>query len=304
MSASSTASRGSGVRPRLAVVGHVNLDYHVAVAVLPDRDRTVAVRDRHTELGGTATNLSLAARRAGVPVSLVSRVGSDFPVAYRRQLTAAGIDLRGLETVRGAATPSCIIVHDDHGAQMTFIDQGPMGDASGARVPSAALGSCRWMHLGTGDPEYLLRLQRWARAHSVPVALDPAQEIHYRWTPKSLGAGLSHAELLFGNQAEMEQAAVLAEVDSIDQLTEVVPTVIVTRGRHGADGYFRGGHVHAPARRIPALADPTGAGDAFRGGFYAGWLGGAPLRKCLEDGNRSAGTWLTARQRAARGGRR
>lgn len=299
-----TGGGADGAGPKLAVAGHVNIDHHFAVDRLPAPDRTVAVRRRHSELGGTAANLARAARRAGVRVGIVSRVGTDFPAPYRALLTREGIDLAGLESVAGAATPSCVIVHDERGAQMTFIDQGPMGDAARAPIPERFLAACRWVHLGTGDPAYLARLQQWSRAHGVRVALDPAQEIHYRWSPDQLRAALGHAELFFGNEAEVDRARRLLSCRSVEQLTELVPVIVVTRGSRGADAYARGGRVRIPGVRVRGVTDPTGAGDAFRGGFYAGWLRGEALADCLSAGARSASDWLTARHAAARGASR
>lgn len=287
--------------PRLAVAGHVNIDHHLTVDRLPAPDRTAAVLSRHSELGGTAANLARAARSAGLPVAIIARVGPDFPPTYRAVLTRARIDLSGLETVGGAATPSCVIAHDPRGGQMTFIDQGPMGDgARSAPIPERLLGRCRWLHLGTGDPGYLLRLQRAARARGLRVALDPAQEIHYRWDRPTFTAALRESEVFFGNEAEAERARTLVGVASVERLTEHVPLVVVTRGARGARAFTRRGKVDAPAHRRVQVADPTGAGDAFRGGFYAAWLSGERVEDSLSAGTRTAATWLAARHRPPR----
>lgn len=290
--------------PRLAIAGHVNIDHHFTVDRLPSPDRTVAVRARHAELGGTAANLARAARTAGLAVGIIARVGTDFPAEYRALLRKAGVDLLGLEIVRGAATPSCVIAHDARGAQMTFIDQGPMGDAHGAPIPERLLARSRWLHLGTGDPAYLARLQRAARSRGLRVALDPAQEIHYRWDRGRLTTALHDCELFFGNEAEADRARELLGVRTVAQLTEHVPVVVITRGAKGARAFTRRGRVEAPSPRLVKVADPTGAGDAFRGGFYAAWLNGEPLPDCLSAGTGSAAAWLARRQASARGSRR
>lgn len=293
-------SAAAPLSPRLAIAGHVNIDHHLTVDRLPSPDRTVAVRARHAELGGTAANLARAARAAGLAVAIIARVGADFPAEYRATLRTAGIDLSGLEVVRGASTPSCVIAHDARGAQMTFIDQGPMGDARAAPIPAGVLDRCRWLHLGTGDPAYLVRLQRAARSRGVRVALDPAQEIHYRWDRATLTTALSECELFFANEAEAERARALLRVARVAELTQHAPVVVMTRGARGARAFTRRGRVEAPAHRFVKVADPTGAGDAFRGGFYAAWLSGQPLPDCLSAGTRSAAAWLARRHPADR----
>lgn len=276
----------------------MNIDHHLVVARLPAPDRTVAVLRRHSELGGTAANLARAARRAGVPVGILSRVGGDFPAEYRATLAREGIDLRGLESVRGATSPSCVIVHDGRGAQMTFIDQGPMGDAAAAQIAESALADCRWIHLGTGDPAYLRRLADWGRQRGRHLTMDPAQEIHYRWSPTDLRTVLGRSELFFGNESEVERARRLLGLSRIVDLVDLVPTVVVTRGRRGAEAFTRDGRQRAPAQAIGRVTDPTGAGDAFRGGFYAAWFAGDPLGDCLTGGTRSASEWLGSRHQA------
>lgn len=301
MARRSASARGAGAAPKLAIAGHLNIDHHLHVDRLPDPDRTVAVRRRHAELGGTAANLARAARREGVPVGIISRVGDDFPAEYRATLRAEGIDLAGVESVAGAGSPSCVIVHDDRGSQVTFIDQGPMADARSAPVPQRLLATCRWVHLGTGDPEYLARIQRWSRAHGVRVAFDPAQEIHYRWTAEALRSALDASELFFGNQAEAERARSLLGLSRVSDLTAHAPTVVVTHGRRGVVAYTRRGRTGVPAVAMGRVTDPTGAGDAFRGGFYGGWLAGRALDDCLSAGTRAAASWLR-RRHPTRGG--
>jgi sugar/nucleoside kinase (ribokinase family) len=280
----------------LVVVGHLNLDILLEVGRLPGRDRTVPALSRRLQLGGTAANLALAAARWGVRTALVSRVGPDYPAEFEQRLRAAGIDLRGVERVAGVSSSACVIVHDARGDQFTVIDQGPMASPPDPRGPEPVLVDAARVHLTTGDPGYLRALQRRARARGIPVAVDPAQEIHYRWSPKQLAPYVADAEAMFGNEAELARAARLLRVGSVRALTTRVPLVVLTRGARGSRAYFRGGQVDAPAVRVRGRIDPTGAGDAFRGGFYAGWFAGEPLGHCLRAGSRAAATWLTERR--------
>lgn len=294
-------ARGPGPPGRpvdLAIVGHVNLDHLLEVDRLPSPDRTVPAHQRRTLLGGPAANLALAAAAYGVRTALISRVGTDFPDGFQRQLEAAGVDLRGLERVRGESSSACIIVHSARGEQMTIIDQGPMADAKHAVIPERVLAESSWVHLATGDPRYLRRVQRRALELGARVGVDPAQEVHYRWTSAELRPYFADAEILFGNEHEIAAAARLVADGDVRGLTDIVPLVVMTRGSHGARAYFRGGTIDVPSRRIPRPRDPTGAGDAFRGGFYTAWFVGESLRYCLRAGTRAAARWLTDRNRA------
>jgi len=276
-------------RPRdLVIAAHVNVDRFLRVVEFPGPDRTVPVLSDRVALGGTAALIALSAARRDVRVGLVARVGADFPSEFRRELRAAGIDLRGLEEVEGRGSPTCYIVEDAKRRQRTLIDQGAMGDPGGETRPGRWLREYSWIHLGTGDPRFQLRLAAAARAMGLRIAIDPAQEIFYRWNSPSFRRPLAPAELLFGNEAEIDRAAELAGVEGPSGLLERVPLVIRTEGRRGASAFTRAGTVHVPSARPRVVRTEVGAGDAFRGGFYAGWFAGEPLRRCLTLGARAA----------------
>lgn len=297
--ASTPAGGGVPDRPLdLAVVGHLNLDHLLEVRALPGRDRTVPATARRVALGGTAANVALSAAHWGVRTAVISRVGDDYPPEFLTTLERAGLDLRGVTPVPGIRSSACVIVHDQKGGQLTIIDQGPMAATGNAPIPEAVLADAAWVHLGTGDPPYLARVAERARARGCKVAIDPAQEIHYRWTARSLRPYAAQAELLFGNSHEIAAAARLLGVATPRELTTRVPLVVMTRGARGARAYFRGGSVEVPAVPAGPVGDPTGAGDAFRGGFYAGWFAGEPLRSCLRAGARAAAEWLRGRRPA------
>jgi sugar/nucleoside kinase (ribokinase family) len=167
-----------------------------------------------------------------------------------------------------------------------------MGDASKAPVPSEYLGRADWVHIGTGDPEYLLRIAAAARKGGAHLAVDPAQEIHYRWDRSRFRRLLSNAELFFGNESEIGRAVTLLGLRDRESLLAHVPMVIETRGSDGAVALTRRGSESVKAHAPRRLRQVTGAGDAFRGGFYAGWFAGEPLRICLGAGTRAAAGWI------------
>jgi len=284
-------------RPRdLLVSGHVNIDRFLSVSTFPEADRTVPVLEHRAELGGTATNLVRVASRLGVATGLVARVGDGFPGEYLADLEASGVDIRGVEQVRGVPTPTCYILEDERGVQRTLIDQGAMSHARGAPLPGSWIEEYSWLHLTTADPEYQLRLQSLARKRGLRVAADPAQEIHYRWDARSFRELLRGSELFFGNRAEVARALEFLGSRSTKRLLELVPLVVRTEGRVGATAFSRAGTAHVDAVRPARVRTLVGAGDAFRGGFYAGWFAGQPLSRCLAAGVRSSARWIEGRR--------
>jgi nucleoside kinase len=276
----------------LVVVGHTNLDHFFHVQRLPDVDRTVPLRARELRLGGTAASIARAAARLGVRTSLVSQVGPDFPPHFRQLMDHEGVDLTHFETVPGALSPACFIVESARGEQVTLIDQGPMERDRGEPIPTSLLARSGWVHLATGNPRYQLRVLEGARRLGLRVAADPAQEIFYRWDSKQLHRLLSGSELFFANRAELRKALALLHFKAVGELLATVPMVVETRGRLGARAWTRAGRVQVVAGRPRQVRQVTGAGDGFRGGFYAGWFRGDPLKDCLEYGIWAATRWL------------
>jgi nucleoside kinase len=280
-------------RPRqLLVAGHVNVDRFLELSRMPESDRTVPVLSVHEALGGTAATIARVAASLHVRTGLVSRVGGDFPPAFWKQLRAEGIDLSGVERIPSAASPACYILHDSAGHQMSAMLQGPMGEAARAPLPRSQLRRYGWLHITTGDPRFQLRLEAEAIRAGVRVAVDPAQELNYWWKGGPLRQLLGGAELLFGNRAEIGQMLALLRLHSPRDLLALVPLIVATQGARGAIAYSRAGTLRVPAVHPRSSLSVTGAGDAFRGGFYSAWFSGAPLGECLRSGTRAAGRWM------------
>lgn len=275
-------------RRELLIAGHVVVDHFLRIESVPGPDRTVPVLSERTELGGTATHIARAAARHGVSVGILSRVGDGFPPRFLGLLATEGIDLRGLATVAGSPTPACTILEEPGGRTRTLIQQGPMGGRPPSSMPGPWWRSYRWVHLGTGDPAYYLRLARGARSAGQHIALDPAQEILYRWRRSTFREILPLAEIFFGNRAEIARAADWAGSGRPADLLEHVPLVVRTEGERGATAFYRGGQLHVESRRPRRTRTLVGAGDAFRGGFYGAWFAGEPLGRCVDAGNREA----------------
>jgi len=286
---------GSRASRDLLVAGHVVVDHFLQVAAAPGADRTAPVLAERTVFGGTATNLALAAARKGLRVGLLSRIGDGFPAEFRQVLRARRIDLRGLAHVPGTPTPRCTILEEADGTTRTVIQQGPMASDAGADLPGPWAFRYRWLHLSTGPPRYYARLARAAHAAHQRVSVDPAQELFYRWNGPALRAILPWADILFGNRAEVRHVVELLQARTEQGLLEHVPVVVRTEGDRGATAFYRGGTAHVDSRPPRRRRTLVGAGDAFRGGFYAAWLDGVSLHDCLASGNREALTVIEGR---------
>src|SRR2546425_2377886 len=261
----------------LGVFGHVILDYIANLESLPEPNTSVQLIDRERFFGGTGGNIARIAARLGVPTALASFVGEDFPPEYREALAADGVDLTDLRAVPDAATPTAWIFTDRRGNQIAIVDQGPMKSASKYGVLTHTVETSEIVHLGTGRPEYYAKIAALASKLGKRIGFDPSQEIHYVYTPVTFRRLLGRAQMFFGNEVEMKRALSFVRRKKPADLLEWVEVVVMTRGAKGSTILSNEGRIDIPVIRSRKVVDVTGAGDAYRAGFYAGLSRGFDL---------------------------
>jgi adenosine kinase len=103
-----------------------------------------------------------------------------------------------------------------------------------------------------------------------------------------LKAGLVGASILICNDYEFEIIRQKTGMDEPAVIAAVREAVVVTRGENGAIVYTHDGRMEVPAVRPRHIVDPTGVGDAYRGGFMRGLAAGAPYETCARLGSVAA----------------
>jgi sugar/nucleoside kinase (ribokinase family) len=216
-------------------------------------------------LGGSATYFALAASLFA-PVAVVAVVGDDFPEEAFQIFVERGVDCAGLERRAGRTFRWCGRYEDDVNVAITEkTELGVFGEFRPA-VPE----SCRdhpYVALGNIDP--LLQLAVLEQLNGPKfVAVDT---MNY-WIDRQrddLAEVIARADVLVVNDAEAKmlggEANLLA---AMTRLLELGPRyVLAKKGEHGAVLMARDFEFVLPAFPLRGVADPTGAGDSFAGGF-------------------------------------
>jgi ribokinase len=253
----------------LAVFGHANIDYIARVNAIPGPDESAAFTGPARSLGGTAANIAAWAAALGAPTSLAAMVGPDFPPEYARALQRRGVDTRPLRRVKGSTTPVCWIFSDARGHQAAFINQGAAVEGAKLPVDRAAIRRAKVVHIATGPASHHARVAAEARRGGRTVAFDPGQELSYSWTPASFRRILRQVDVLFLNDAERLRARRYLGASSDGELLRRVPALVLTHGERGSEFLSRRERAACPIARADRTVNTTGAGDAFRGGYYA-----------------------------------
>jgi sugar/nucleoside kinase (ribokinase family) len=270
---------GHAVRPFLCVYGHTNVDHLLALRELPERNTSANVLSKRSFFGGTGANMATMASALGVPTALVSYVGRDMPPEFRGLMEAKGVVLDELVEVEGQETPTVWIATDEREDQVALIFQGAMADMASYPLRTKGAEEALAVHLMTGSPDYYLRLLSQPCLLRKRRALDPAQEIHHVWDAPRFVKALGSVDMLFCNRNELATALRYTGRGSPEELLADVPVIVSTRGVEGVRIFTRDETLDVPAYRV-RVVDPTGAGDAFRAGFYAGLYHGKGWAEC------------------------
>ncbi len=252
----------------LSIYGHIIVDAIIESSKIPDNEEFIGIDDFEIRYGGTGANLAMAAARLGVPVSLASFVGTDFPGNYWERLESAGIDLSGVVRKEGKS-PRVWIINTPNG-QRGLVYQGVMANMGNYELLYEPAMESKWVHLSTGRPEYYYKIGKEAKSQGKRIAFDPSQEIHYVYSEETLRNMLSISDIFFCNESELSKALGMLGLKDEGELLDSVPIIVNTLGEKGSRIITEKGEERIPAMKPARFTDQTGAGDAYRAGFYAG----------------------------------
>jgi len=241
--------------------------------------------------GGIAANIAFTLALLGERPWVVGTVGEDFE-DYRAWLDSKGVETSAIRTIPGLLTASFFVTTDMINAQIASFYTGAMAHAGKLHLreldPRPSL-----VVISANDPTAMSLHAAECVSLGIPYIYDPSQQV-VRMDPDTLSQGLDGCLAAFGNDYEF--ALVKEKIGLTPQdLVQRAAFVAVTLGEGGVDVYTRDGKVHVAAVAPARIADPTGVGDAFRGGFFKGFVHGLSLERCAQMGTVAATFCLEAK---------
>jgi adenosine kinase len=227
--------------------------------------------------GGVAPNIAYTLALLGERPVLVGTAGRDF-TEYRSFLDAAGVDTSGTRVHPDLFTASFFVSTDRLNNQIASFYTGAMARARDLSLNNAVSEQLDLVLISPNDPEAMSNYADECRTSAIPFIYDPGQQVA-RMSGEDLAHGLDGAKVLVVNDVEYE-ALIRKTGIGHDALMKRAQTIIVTRGEHGADIYAQDATHHIPIVPADHIEDPTGVGDAFRGGLLKGLASGWPLDIC------------------------
>jgi 5-dehydro-2-deoxygluconokinase len=257
-------------------------------------------------LGGSATNVAVAAARLGHDAAVITKVGADgFGEYVREALGGFGVDPRFVGTDQKLRTPLvfCEIYPPDRFPLLFYREPtAPDMTITTAELPKDAIGDAAlFWTTGTGlstEPSRAATLAaldaaRGLRVHDLDhrPSLWPTGEDPRHWAMEAA----RRATVVVGNLDEVEMATGSRDMaDAVGTLLSFGPeVVIVKQGLEGATAFTAEGSVHVPGIRIEVVCG-LGAGDAFGGAIAHGMLAKWELPRTLAFAN-AAGAIVASR---------
>ncbi len=234
---------------------------------------SMALDSVRTPVGSVTDALGGAADYSGVaasffaPVQLVGVVGSDFPPEHLDYLKSRGIDLAGVQTVEGGKTFRWAGYYDfDLNMAHTLDTQLNVFADFQPSLPQNYK-NAKYVFLANIDPE--LQLQVLSQVESPTLTVCDTMNFWIEGKRDALIEVLKRVDIAFMNDAEARQlTGQLSVIKAAKALQAMGPkTVIIKKGEHGALLFSGDTHFAAPSYPLEDIADPTGAGDTFAGGF-------------------------------------
>jgi adenosine kinase len=278
---------------KIIVTGSIAFDYLMSFPgkftehFLPEHMQRVSlsflVDTMDKRRGGCAPNIAYTLALLGERPRLMGTAGEDFD-DYRRWLDGAGIDTALVKQVPGKFTASFFCSTDQANSQIASFYTGAMAHAGELSFRTA--GQVDLVIISPNDPAAMTQYAEECRTLGIRFIFDPGQQCA-RMSGDELRDGLTGASIVICNDYEFELIRQKTGLDEAGVLA-VAGTLIITKGEHGSSIITTGGQIDVPAVTPHRIEDPTGVGDAFRGGLMKGLAHGASFEVCGRIGSVAA----------------
>lgn len=236
--------------------------------------------------GGCAGNIAYTMRMLGADPAVLSVLGADGE-PYINYLEARGISTRNIRREQTALSSQATIITDKDNNQITAYHNGASEAASELSVHDSSQLFDLALIAPTKKAAMIKHARECAAAH-IPFVFDPGQQLG-GFEKDELREMLSLSSFFIVNDYEMKITERIAGYP-VDELYAMIDTVILTLGSQGSRITARHGVeciAIQPCTPVE-VRDPTGAGDAYRAGFFSAYVEGKDLTVCGQTGSVAA----------------
>ena len=282
-----------GTKPKVAVIGDINLDIIAFHRDLPSLGGESIAEKTYLTPGGSAANVAYALTLLGVETLLISCVGEDAVGSILvERLREVGVDTTLIQRTSSEPTGVTYVAVVE-GERTMLACRGANKYLDYSKIDETSLTEVNLVHVsGYSLTEGRQRetteelLENLKNKDYVTITLDLCRPIA-EFNKQEIGKTLTGFDYVFMNMNEFSILKKNLGLVSVNQFAqELGCTVILKKGRMGCEIATPTGYaVDIPSFESSSV-DSTGAGDAFAAGFIYELLRGSSLRKCGETANK------------------
>ena len=233
------------------------------------------------DFGGCAGNIAYSLKLLGGDPQPMAMLGADGG-EYLARLQQLGIDTRYVGQAGDTYTAQAMIMTDRDNNQITAFHPGAMMQAHANRIGPDA-GARIGIIAPDGRDAMLQHAAQFVEA-GIPFVCDPGQGLPM-FDGDELRRFVAQAGWIAVNDYEGKMLCDRTGW-SLAELSQQVTGLVVTLGAEGCEVWEQGARTKVDPVTPAQVVDPTGCGDAWRGGLLYGLEKGWPLVRCAELGNR------------------
>jgi adenosine kinase len=239
------------------------------------------VNGMREKFGGTAGNIAYALSLVGEKPIISATIGHDHH-RYFDWMAKNGISTDGIKIIKDEFTACAYITTDLADNQITGFNPGAMKYSSSLDFdelnPEDTIAIISPGNLGD-----MVNYPRICKQRGISYIFDPGQSLPVL-AAEDVADAIDGCRILISNDYELDLIISKTALDKKD-LIKRAGTVIVTLGEKGSQVITADGQINIPAIKPRKVEDPTGAGDAYRGGLISGLTQGKDIEQCARMGS-------------------
>lgn len=277
----------------IAISGSIAYDYIMDFPdsfsnhILPDHIHTISVSfnierlQRH--VGGTAGNIAYTVKLLQENPLMLAAMGTDADM-YEKHWETHNISSTYVLRHEHVLTASAHITTDKDDNQITAFYPGALTGIQPSLTDVNE--TIDFAILAPNNKHATLQHATECQKNGIPFVFDPGQQIT-TFTTQELMRLIGQSDYLIGNDYEMKLIEDKTGWDTKELLNHT-NVVIITLGAKGSVVISKDTTIEVPAAPVQSVEDPTGAGDAYRAGFFTALVNEHDLQTCAEYGSIAA----------------